>query len=259
MAAEVAASPAVAAGVGAALITLEANNPANLGNEGLASAVGALRSQIPPALLTAIATHNTAMTAASANQPKPNLTTAFPGFPDIQHAENYLLPIAFPEGSPTHPAYGAGHATVAGACVTVLKAFFEMFEADGVTERAWPWEAFVPNFPSSNQNEGGELEPAADQTGYTVKGELDKLAMNIANARNMAGVHYYTDYYESVRLGERIAVSILEEQLSMYDEPLSMSFTTFDGEPIRIVSNGGTARVIVDGTTAENWYGRHSS
>ncbi len=33
-----------------------------------------------------------------------------------------LLPMAFPEGSPTHPAYGAGHATVAGACVTILKA-----------------------------------------------------------------------------------------------------------------------------------------
>ena len=30
----------------------------------------------------------------------------------------YLLPMVFPEGSPTHPAYGAGHATVAGACVT---------------------------------------------------------------------------------------------------------------------------------------------
>ena len=24
-----------------------------------------------------------------------------------------------------HPAYGAGHATVAGACVTILKAFFD--------------------------------------------------------------------------------------------------------------------------------------
>ncbi len=32
---------------------------------------------------------------------------------------SYLLPQAFPEGSPTHPAYGAGHATVAGACTTV--------------------------------------------------------------------------------------------------------------------------------------------
>ncbi len=37
----------------------------------------------------------------------------------------YLLPQAFPEGSPTHPAYGAGHATVAGACVTILKAWFD--------------------------------------------------------------------------------------------------------------------------------------
>ena len=33
----------------------------------------------------------------------------------------YLLPLAFPEGSPIHPSYGAGHATVAGACVTILK------------------------------------------------------------------------------------------------------------------------------------------
>ncbi|MEO0854244.1 MAG: bromoperoxidase, partial [Cyanobacteria bacterium J06648_11] len=41
-------------------------------------------------------------------------------------AENsLLLPMAFPEGSPMHPSYGAGHATVAGACVTILKAFFD--------------------------------------------------------------------------------------------------------------------------------------
>ena len=38
---------------------------------------------------------------------------------------NKLLPMAFPEGSPTHPAYGAGHATVAGACTTILKAWFD--------------------------------------------------------------------------------------------------------------------------------------
>ena len=39
--------------------------------------------------------------------------------------DHYLLSMAFPEGSPMHPCYGAGHATVAGACVTVLKAFFD--------------------------------------------------------------------------------------------------------------------------------------
>jgi hypothetical protein len=36
-----------------------------------------------------------------------------------------LLPSAFPEGCPTHPSYPAAHATNAGACATVLKAFFK--------------------------------------------------------------------------------------------------------------------------------------
>src|SRR5439155_22662329 len=37
----------------------------------------------------------------------------------------YLLPQAYPEGSPLHPSYGSGHGTVAGACVTILKAWFD--------------------------------------------------------------------------------------------------------------------------------------
>jgi len=245
--------------VAAALVTLHANNPAHLGNGDLADAVAALVGQIPAPLLAAIAQHNTAQTAASRITPKAGLPADFPAVAD---ANNYLLPMAFPEGSPTHPAYGAGHATVAGACVTVLKAFFEMFEADGVTERLWPWTVFRPDFSPTNQDEGGELvqlAAAGAAHGYTVQGELNKLAMNIANARNMAGVHYYTDYYESLRLGERIAVSIIEEHLSLYDESVSMSFTTFDGEPIRIASNGDTARVIVDGADSESWYGRYGN
>jgi len=40
------------------------------------------------------------------------------------HGSN-LLPMAFPEGSPNHTSYGSGHATVAGACVTMLKALFD--------------------------------------------------------------------------------------------------------------------------------------
>src|SRR5207244_9438042 len=38
---------------------------------------------------------------------------------------SYLLPQAFPEGSPTHPCYPTGHGTVGGACVTALKFFFD--------------------------------------------------------------------------------------------------------------------------------------
>src|SRR5258708_23036905 len=35
---------------------------------------------------------------------------------------SYLLPIAIPEGCPTHPSYPAGHGCVAGACGKILKA-----------------------------------------------------------------------------------------------------------------------------------------
>lgn len=37
---------------------------------------------------------------------------------------SWLFPMPYVEGSPMHPSYGSGHATVAGACVTILKAFF---------------------------------------------------------------------------------------------------------------------------------------
>ncbi|MEM8625140.1 MAG: hypothetical protein AAGG47_16675, partial [Pseudomonadota bacterium] len=99
-------------------------------------------------------------------------------------AHNLLLPMAFPEGSPMHPAYGAGHATVAGGCVTMLKAFFEMFEdCDSFVERKLPFK-FVPDA------HGTSLIPDPKFKGeLTIQGELDKLAANISIGRNMAGVH----------------------------------------------------------------------
>src|SRR5947209_1122773 len=38
---------------------------------------------------------------------------------------SFLLPQAFPEGSPTHPCYPTGHGTVGGACITAIKFFFD--------------------------------------------------------------------------------------------------------------------------------------
>jgi hypothetical protein len=87
----------------------------------------------------------------------------------------YLLPMAFPEGSPTHPAYPSGHATVAGACVTVLKAFFDE-----------SWELPEPVQPTGD---GLALEPWTG-TRLTVGNELDKVAANIATARDAAGAHW---------------------------------------------------------------------
>lgn len=68
----------------------------------------------------------------------------------------------------------------------------------------------------------------------TVEGELNKLASNIAIGRNWAGVHYFSDYWESVLLGEKVAISILEEQKLTYGEDFSMTVPLFDGTDYEI-------------------------
>lgn len=243
----------------AALLTLHANHPDRITDPALATSLTALASKLPIDLMQRIAAHNTAQNARTGAPVQPDTSQDF-GLPEIEDEKNYLLPMAFPEGSPTHPAYGAGHATVAGACVTVLKAMFETHKLDG-TPLPWPSTVFIPD--ASKIPEGGELKAANPTLDLTIQGELDKLAANIAIARNMAGVHYYTDYYESLRLGERVSVSILEEQLGMYQEPVSVAFTSFDGDEIQIVADGGTAALrVTDGSGASvapaDWYGRYS-
>lgn len=168
-----------------------------------------------------------------------------------------MLPMAFIEGSPMHPAYGAGHATVAGACVTVLKAFFQMFEDEPGSwiERKMGTiglgTVLEPNIEMNGTqidhvNSGQRLVDSEDQEALTIQGELDKLAANISIGRNMAGVHFYTDYYESLRLGERITVTILEEQMLTYPEPVRMRFHSFDRDQISIERHtDGTVSVDV--------------
>ena len=133
---------------------------------------------------------------------------------------NALLPMAFPEGCPTHPAYGAGHATVAGACVTILKAWFD--------------ESFVIPDPVVPDPTGQVLVPYAGDT-LTVGGELNKIASNVANGRNMAGVHWRSDAYESLKLGEAIALSVMADQKASYNETFSgFSLTKFDGTTVTV-------------------------
>jgi membrane-associated phospholipid phosphatase len=132
---------------------------------------------------------------------------------------SYLLPTVFPDGSPTHPSYGAGHATVAGACVTILKAWFD--------------EKFVLPHPVVPDSAGLALVPYSGPA-LTVGNELDKLAANVAIGRNAAGVHYRSDYSESVLLGETVALTILEEQKSTYNETFSFTLTRFDGTTVTI-------------------------
>jgi len=136
----------------------------------------------------------------------------------------YLLPMAFPEGCPLHPAYGAGHATVAGASVTILKALFD--------------ESFIIPNPVVPSSDGMLLVPytGPDAANLTVGGELNKLAANVGIGRDVAGVHWRSDYTESLKLGEAIAISVLQDQRLTYGEEKfdGFSFTRFDGRPITV-------------------------
>jgi hypothetical protein len=130
----------------------------------------------------------------------------------------WLLPMAFPEGSPTHPSYGSGHATVAGACVTVLKALFD--------------ESFPIPHPKVTTPEGLALADGSGSSTLTVGGELNKLASNIATGRNHAGVHWPIN---AILLGEQVAISILQDQKACYNETFTgFTFTRFNGTKITV-------------------------
>ncbi len=136
-------------------------------------------------------------------------------------ADSFLLPMPFVEGSPMHPSYGSGHATVAGACVTILKAFFD--------------EGYILPFAYVPNANGKNLVVDASSVGkLTVENELNKLAANVAFGRDWSGVHYWSDQIESLRLGEQIALGILEEQKLQYGENFSMTVPLFDGTSVRI-------------------------
>jgi len=133
----------------------------------------------------------------------------------------YLLPMAFAEGSPLHPSYGAGHASVAGATTTILKAIFQ--------------EDYVLPAPVMPTADGLNIVPLSPSASLTVGGELNKLAANVGIGRHHAGVHYMSDAVESLRLGEQVAISILRDMKNTFTEPFAgFSFNDFDGNLVRV-------------------------
>ena len=149
----------------------------------------------------------------------------------------YLLPQLYPEGSPCHPAFPSGHATIAGAAVTILKAFYNTtytFGANGVP---------TPVQPSVD---GSSL------TGYsgavlTIGGELDKLATNCAIFRNAAGIHYRSDAQGGLLLGEAVAVNLLHEFVDRYT-----SFVEF-----KVPLRNGTTVTINNASTCATCHRQH--
>jgi membrane-associated phospholipid phosphatase len=131
-----------------------------------------------------------------------------------------LLPQSYPEGSPSHPAFPSGHAAIAGACTTVLKAWFS---------ESWVLpQTFLPS------PDGLSLQPYKGVE-LTVGGELDKLAENIGYGRNYAGIHFRSDAAEGLRLGEAVAIQYLREmKLTTREFFAGFHLRKFDGTQITV-------------------------
>jgi len=139
----------------------------------------------------------------------------------IKHAHgSWLLPLAYPEGCPTHPSYPAAHAVNAGACATILKAFFD--------------EHFVIPGPVQATTDGAQLEPWRSDP-LTLGGEIDKLASNIALATDACGVHFRSDSIRGLKLGEDVALGLLTDTTLTYSEKFDgFALHLFDGTAVRI-------------------------
>jgi hypothetical protein len=132
---------------------------------------------------------------------------------------SYFLSQAFPEGSPTHPAYPTGHGAIAGACITALKFFF-----DGT------YTFDNPLMPSNDGSATTAYVPPASEAPLTVNGELNKLAHNVSFGHGIhAGIHWRSDTDTSIEFGEAVALSYLQDRARTYNERFTVSLTKVDG------------------------------
>ncbi|MGA8220248.1 MAG: vanadium-dependent haloperoxidase [Candidatus Acidiferrales bacterium] len=139
----------------------------------------------------------------------------------------WLLSQAFPEGSPCHPAYPTGHGTVAGACITVLKFFYN-------------GNFVIPN-PMVPTSDGLSLEPytGSDAGSLTVNGELAKLGHNVSFGHGIhSGIHWRSDTDTSMLLGEAVALSFLQDRARIYNEPFTVNITKLNGTTATITNAG---------------------
>jgi hypothetical protein len=147
--------------------------------------------------------------------------------------QSYFLSQAFPEGSPTHPAYPTGHGTVAGACITVLKFFF-----DG---------AATIDSPCVPANDGMSLQPytGSDAANLTINGELHKLAHNISFGHGIhAGIHWRSDTDTSIQLGEAVALAVLRDRAQTYNEKFSVQLQKVDGTLATITNESAESNIV---------------
>jgi hypothetical protein len=140
---------------------------------------------------------------------------------------SYFLPQESAGGSPSHPDAPAGHAFTAGVSVTLLKAVFDVGTPSN--PRAWPVQ------PVEASEDG--LTLLNNPTSLTLLGELNKLAMNIADGRDWLGIHTRVGgNMLGLTMGEDVAIRLLTDLGFTYPESTFPGFTLtkFDGTTVLV-------------------------
>jgi hypothetical protein len=121
----------------------------------------------------------------------------------VEEVGDYL-PMIYAEGSPIHPDYPSGHATIAGVCGAILMAWFD--------------DCPVPSLGIKS-----------------VHAEIRQMMWAMAIGRNWAGIHTRSSLLEGLRLGIRQARVHLATMKAQNPEPLrSTSFVDFDGLTVSV-------------------------
>lgn len=139
---------------------------------------------------------------------------------------SYLLPQAFPEGSPTHPCYPTGHGTAGGACITALKFFYDGSAPIRPLLQSIGLDVMVPSADGLSL----EVYTGADRDSLTINGELDKLGWNVTTGHGIhAGIYFRSSSLYSLLLGEQVGLSVLQDRANSYTEPFTIHIRKFDG------------------------------
>jgi hypothetical protein len=133
----------------------------------------------------------------------------------------FFLTSAYPEGAPNHSSYPGGASSIGAVNATILKAFFD--------------EDFViPDPVQPDPSDPSRLIPYVGPP-LTVGGELNKLATNLGQGRNWAGIHYRSDAAASLPQAEEVALAILRDEQRTFRETFAgFSLTRFDGTPVAL-------------------------
>ncbi|WP_353475336.1 bromoperoxidase [Salipiger sp. H15] len=135
------------------------------------------------------------------------------GQPGLRGAMSYVLPGMGDEALPPQPSDSALQVVVAGALSTLFKALFDTRPAP-------------------------RLRMATDPApGFDLGAEADRLAADIALSRAACGAQLPAENHQNLRIGEALALQVLQGWMSRLGQGVSMELTDFDGQPLRLESH----------------------